>query len=103
RGMDEFARDAMGAPLRTGKLGVLSDDYVRFFHWALSLVKAAPGGGVVAMVTNSSFLEGPGHRGMRHAILRASASVDVLDLGGSSLTARRDAPDGNLFGVRPGA
>lgn len=100
--LDDFRRDAEGAPLGERKIGVLSDDYVRFFRWAAEVARAHERG-VVALVTNGSFLDGPVHRGMRAALLRWFERVDVIDLGGSALLAKGGARDGNVFGVRVGA
>src|SRR5690606_15742527 len=61
--LEDFRRDGTGARLVERKLGVLSDDYVRFFRWSAEVVRRAPGGGIVALVTNGSFLDGPVHRG----------------------------------------
>ncbi len=99
--LDDFRRDGRGAPLGERKIGVLSDDYVRFYRWAAEVVRRAPGGGVVALVTNGSFLDGPVHRGMRGALLRWFDGIDVLDLGGSALVAGDGRRDDNVFGVRP--
>ncbi|MCA9580554.1 MAG: hypothetical protein KC416_02090 [Myxococcales bacterium] len=99
----DFAHDEHGVRLREGKLGVLSDDYVRFFHWAGRLVTQAAGGGVVALVTNGSFIDGPGYRGMRARLGQWFDHLDFLDFGGSALVARAGAVDENVFGVRPGA
>ncbi|MEZ4335263.1 MAG: N-6 DNA methylase [Sandaracinaceae bacterium] len=85
--LDDFRKDADGAPLGERKLGVLSDDYVRFLRWACEQLRR-PEGGVLAMVTSSSFLDGPVHRGMRARLLEWFATVDVVDLGGSALIAR---------------
>ncbi len=103
----DFRRDDRGAPLGERKSGVLSDDYVRFFRWGAEVVRRAPGGGVLALVTNASFVDGPVHRAMRAALLRWFAWVDVLDLGGSALVARDAVGDAgagrdeNVFPVRP--
>lgn len=98
----DFRRDADGGPLGERKVGVLGDDYVRFFRWACELVRR-PEGGTLAFVTNASFLDGPVHRGMRARLLRWFARIDVVDLGGSALIARRRDRDENVFGVRPAA
>lgn len=98
----DFRRDAEGAPLGERKVGVLSDDYVRFLRWACEQLRR-PEGGALAMVTSSSFLDGPVHRGMRARFLRWFARIDVIDLGGSALVAREGGRDENVFGVRPGA
>lgn len=99
--LEDFRRDEEGVRLRERKLGVLSDDYVRFLRWGSEIVRRAPGGGVLAMVTNGSFLDGPVHRGMRAALMRWFTAIDVLDLGGNALVARDGGRDDNVFGVRP--
>jgi len=98
----DFRREPDGSPLREKKIGVLSDDYVRFVRWGAEVVRQSPGGGVLAVVTNSSWLDGPVHRGMRACLLRWFASIDIYDLGGSALLAREAGRDENVFGVRPG-
>lgn len=99
--------EALLADFREGvrgerKIGVLSDAYVRFWRWSCELARRSDGA-VVALITNASFLDGPVHRGMRAALARWFAHIDVFDLGGSSLVARAEGADENLFGVRPGA
>ena len=102
--LEDFRRDAEGRALGERKIGVLSDAYVRFWRWSCELARRADGGAVVALVTNASFLDGPVHRGMRAAMSRFFARVDVLHLGGSALVARRRGErDENLFAVRPAA
>lgn len=98
--LDDFRKDASG-PMRDRKLGVLSDAYVRFVRWALAILERSPRGGVVGFVTNASFLDGAVHRGMRTWMARTLDRIDVVDLGGSALVARRAVQDENVFGVRP--
>ncbi|MEM9193074.1 MAG: type ISP restriction/modification enzyme [Myxococcota bacterium] len=101
--LDDFRRDERGEPLGERKLGVLSDDYVRFVRWAAELLRRSAAGGALGLVTNGSYLDGPVHRGMRGALLRWFDAIDIFDLGGGSLTARNGSPDENVFGVRPPA
>jgi hypothetical protein len=101
----EFRRDHRGVSLGERRVGVLSDDYVRFFRWALEHARQAPAGALVCFVTNASFLDGPVHRGMRAALLGGFDKLELLDLGGNALLSRADGalPDDNVFGVRVGA
>ena len=101
--LEAFRMDANGAPLEERKIGVLSDAYVRFFRFCAEVIRVAPEGGVLALVTNGSYLDGPVHRGMRGALLRWFERVSVVDLGGSALVAQTKggARDENVFGVRP--
>lgn len=101
--LDDFRRTPDEEALGERKIGVLSDAYVRFLRWAVAVVERAPGGGTVAMVVSSSFLDGRVHRGMRSYLVRAFDRIDLVDLGGSALVARSGPRDENVFGVRPGA
>jgi len=98
--LSEFRCDGKGTSLGERRTGVLSDDYVRFFRWALEQARTAPRGCIVCLATNSSFLDGPVHRGMREALVKAFDYIEVLDLGGNAL--RGGARDENVFGVRVG-
>lgn len=108
--LDEFRRDADGRRLGERRAGVLSDDYVRFFRWALEQARTAPRGALVCFATNGSFLDGPVHRGMRGALLAAFDRIELLDLGGNTLLSRppsqpdaTPARDESVFGVRVGS
>ncbi|MCA9575111.1 MAG: type ISP restriction/modification enzyme [Polyangiales bacterium] len=100
--LEDFRCDMHGERLSERKLGVLSDTYVRFLRWACEAVRMAPRGGVVSLVMNGSFLDGPVHRGLRAALCRWFDGVSIWDLGGSALVAREAGRDDNVFGVRPG-
>ena len=97
-----FRCDAAGQLLAERKLGVLTDSYVRFFALCAELARERQAGAVVALVTNSSFLDGLVHRGMRARLASWFDEVEVLDLGGSALLGlSREQRDDNVFGVRP--
>lgn len=99
--LEDFRRDLDGNRLRERRIGVLSDDYIRFLRWSAELVRTAHHGGVLALVTNASFLDGPVHRAMRAVLAQWMDRIDIVDLGGSSLVARSSERDENVFGVRP--
>lgn len=99
--LEDFKKLSGGAPLDERKIGVLSDDYVRFLRWSAEIVRRAEGGGVLGLVTNGSFFDGPVHRGLRAALLRWFSELDLVDLGGSALLSRGVQRDENVFGVRP--
>lgn len=99
--LEDFKKLSGGAPLDERKIGVLSDDYIRFMRWSAELVRRAKGGGAMALVTNGSFLDGPVHRGIRAALLRWFTELDLVDLGGSALVSKGEECDENVFGVRP--
>ncbi|MBX7193212.1 MAG: hypothetical protein K1X94_14250 [Sandaracinaceae bacterium] len=100
----DFHRDERGAPLAERRRGVLADAYVRFLRWAIDAIERCGAGGVLAFVTNASYLDGPVHRGVRATLVSRFDEVRVIDLGGSALVARpAGVVDQNVFGVRPGA
>jgi hypothetical protein len=98
--MADFLRDGEGRALGERRVGALRDAYVHFWRWAAEVARRGPAGGVVLLVTNGSFLEGPVHRGMRRALLAWFDGIEVLDLGGNALVARPGRPDDNVFQVR---
>ena len=99
--LEELRCDEHGVRLDEKKLGVLSDAYVRFLAFVVALARRARGGAVIGLVTNSSYLDGPVHRGLRGVLSRTFDALDIVDLGGSALLAReRMQRDGNVFGVR---
>ncbi|MCS6798531.1 MAG: methyltransferase [Myxococcota bacterium] len=103
--LDDVRREPDGRPLNERKRGVLSESCIRFMRWCVEVVRRAPAGGVLGLVTNGSWLDGPVQRGLRAALLRWLDGIDVVDLGGNAMLSRpRGAPrDENVFGVRPSA
>lgn len=82
----------------------LSDDYVKFIRFAHHLVQKN-GCGVVAMITNNSFLDGVTHRRMRESLLETFDDVFVLNLHGDKIS-KETAPNGgvdeNVFDIQQG-
>ncbi|HEV2853150.1 MAG TPA: type ISP restriction/modification enzyme [Thermoanaerobaculia bacterium] len=71
----------------------LQDDYVKFFRFAQRKIDDA-GEGIVAFVTNHSYLDNPTFRGMRRSLLGTFDEIYVLDLHGNGKKKER-TPDGN--------
>lgn len=82
----------------------LSDDYIKFIRLAHYYVQKN-GEGIVAFITNNSFLDGIIHRGMRWQLLRAFDSIYILDLHGNAKK-HETTPDGskdeNVFNIQQG-
>ena len=82
----------------------LDDDYIKFIRCAEHFVERN-GRGVVAMITNNSFLDGVTHRQMRKHLLETFDTIRILNLHGDA-TKRERAPDGgpdqNVFNIRQG-
>jgi len=75
----------------------LSDDYVKFIRYAEHAVEKT-GYGVVAMITNNSFLDGRIHKGMREHLLKTFNEIYLVDLHGSA----KKNEEGNVFNIQQG-
>jgi len=82
----------------------LSDDYIKFIRYAEHFIEKNKTG-IVAMITNNSFLDGIIHRQMRKHLLEAFDEIYILDLHGSTKK-KETAPDGskdeNVFNIQQG-
>ena len=76
----------------------LYDPYIKAIRWASDRIG---GEGVVAFVTNNSFLDGVAFDGMRKHLAGDFDTIYILDLGGN---ARKElkVSDANVFGIRVG-
>ena len=76
----------------------LYDPYVKSLRWASDRIGKE---GIVALVTNNSFLDGTSFDGMRKHLSADFDEIYILDLGGN---ARKDklVSDANVFGIRVG-
>jgi len=96
--LDDYKKD-----LNEKKLN-LDDDYIKFIRFAHHLIEKN-GQGVVAMITNNSFLDGITHRRMRESLLQTFDHIYIVDLHGNSKRKER-APDGgkdeNVFDIQQG-
>ncbi len=82
----------------------LDDDYIKFIRFAEDMI-AKNGSGIVAMITNNSYIDGITHRQMRKHLLQTFDKIYVLDLHGNSKK-KEVAPDGgkdeNVFDIMQG-
>ena len=76
----------------------LYDPYVKAILWGLNRIGDK---GVVAFVTNNSFLEGVAFDGMRQHLAEDCDAIYILDLGGNSRKGS-NAADANVFDIRVG-
>ena len=95
---------ADGKPLGERNPKGLQDDYVKFLRFAQWRIEQS-GEGVVAFVTNHTFLDGPTFRGMRQTLLTVFDHVWILDLHGNTKR-HESSPDGskdeNVFDIQQG-
>ncbi|WP_457636843.1 type ISP restriction/modification enzyme [Oceanithermus sp.] len=93
-----------GKPLGEKNPKWLQDDYVKFLRFAQWKI-ARHGEGVVAMITNHSYLDNPTFRGMRQSLLETFDEIYILNLHGNSKK-KEKAPDGgpdeNVFDIQQG-
>jgi predicted helicase len=75
----------------------LDDDYIKFIRFAEHAVERT-GYGVVAMITNNSFIDGVTHRQMRKHLMKTFDEIYILDLHGSA----KKKEEGNVFGIEQG-
>ena len=90
---ETYAKDSK-ATLRTA----LYDPYIKAIRWALDRIGDE---GVVAFVTNNSFLDGLAFDGMRKHLAADWDTIYVLDLGGNARRGLK-VSDANVFGIRVG-
>ena len=76
----------------------LYDPYIKAIRWASDRIKEE---GIVAFVTNNSFLDGIAFDGMRKHLADDFDAIYILDLGGNARKGLK-VSDANVFGIRVG-
>ena len=96
--MDKRVRETYSHDSKATNKNALSDPYVKAIRWALDRIEDE---GVVAFVTNNSFLDGVAFDGMRKHLAEDCAAIYILDLGGNARKGVK-VSDANVFGIRVG-
>ena len=82
----------------------LDDDYIKFIRLGQNYIEKN-GSGVLAFITNNSFIDGITHRQMRRTLMDVYDKIYILDLHGNSRK-KEVAPDGskdeNVFDIMQG-
>jgi len=82
----------------------LDDDYIKFIRFAQNRIDVTKYG-ILAFITNHSFLSGLVHRQMRKSLLESFSKIQIFDLHGSVLM-KEKSPDGskdeNVFDIQQG-
>lgn len=81
------------------KKGVIQDDYVKFIKFAQWKIENHSKKGIIAYITNNSYLDGLIHRRMRESLLQSFDEIYILNLHGNK---RRGEPDENVFDIQQG-
>lgn len=93
-----------GHPLGEKNPKWLNDDYVKFIAFGQQRIEKT-GYGVLAYITNHSYLENPTFRGMRQSLMNTFNDIYILNLHGNSKK-KETAPDGskdeNVFDIQQG-
>jgi hypothetical protein len=93
-----------GVPLGEKNPKWLQNDYVKFLRFAQWEIERN-GQGIVAFITDNSYLDNPTFRGMRRSLMQTFDVIYLLDLHGNSKKKER-APDGgkeeNVFDITQG-
>ncbi len=92
-----------GQPLGEKKVW-LQDDYVKFIRFGQHRIEQT-GFGILAFITNHSYLDNPTFRGMRQSLMHTFDEIYVLDLHGSTKkkeTCPDGSPDKNVFDIQQG-
>lgn len=80
----------------------LDDDYIKFIRFGEHLIEKN-GEGILAFITNNSFIDGITHRQMRKHLMETFDHIYIVDLHGSSKK-KETAPDGskdeNVFDIQ---
>ena len=82
----------------------LSDDYIKFIRYGQYLIEKNKSG-ILAYISNNSFIDGLIHRQMRKTLLGCFDKIYILDLHGSSKkkeTMPDGGNDGNVFDIQQG-
>ena len=82
----------------------LSDDYVKFIRYAQYFIDRNKNG-IVAMITNNSFIDGITQKQMRASLMQSFDKIYIYDLHGSSKRKEKaldGSPDENIFNIQQG-
>ncbi len=82
----------------------LDDDYIKFIRYGQHFIDKN-GSGILAYISNNSFIDGITHRQMRKTILTSFDKVYIIDLHGSAKkneTALDGSKDENVFDIQQG-
>lgn len=82
----------------------INNDYIKFVRFAQWRIERT-GEGILAFITDHSYLDGPTFRGVRESLLSVFDEVFILDLHGNSKKQERSPDDGvdhNVFTITQG-
>ncbi|MFW6257781.1 MAG: type ISP restriction/modification enzyme, partial [Prolixibacteraceae bacterium] len=97
--MQDYKKD-----LNERNIQPLSDDYIKFIRYGQHFIEKN-GEGILAYISNNSFIDGLIHRQMRKSLLETFDKIYILDLHGNSKkkeVCEDGRPDQNVFDIMQG-
>ncbi len=97
--MDDYKKN-----LNERNIQPLSDDYIKFIRYGQQYIDKN-GEGILAFITNNSYLDGVIHHSMRESLYNSFNRIYILDLHGSMKRKeimQDGTPDENIFDIQPG-
>ena len=98
KSMDKSIEDTYAKDSKATLRSQLYDPYVKAIRWSLDRIGEE---GVVAFITNNSFVEGLAFDGMRKHLAADCDAIYILDLDGNARKGLK-VSDANVFGIRVG-
>ncbi len=86
------------------QIQALSDDYVKFIRFAEWRIEQT-GNGIIGLITNHGYLNGPLFRDMRRKLLESFSEIFIIELHGDSRVGENtpdDTKDENVFDIQQG-
>ena len=98
--LDKKISDSYAKNSSANSVKALYDPYIKAFRWATDGIADNPDGGIVAFISNGSWLDGIGQDGFRACLETEFTDIYVLNLRGNARTSgeQRRKESGNVFG-----
>ena len=98
--LDDRVSETYAKASRATNKNALSDPYIKAIRWASDRIKEE---GIVALVTNSGFVDGLAADGVRWHLAKDFDEIYILDLGGNvRKNPKLSGTTNNVFGIIPG-
>ncbi len=82
----------------------LDDDFIKFIRWAQWRIEQT-GYGILAFITNNTYIDGITHRQMRESLMNMFSEIFIVNLHGNSNKQEKTTdgiPDENVFDIKQG-
>jgi predicted helicase len=98
--MDKRVTETYARDSKAQNKNALRDPYIKAIRWASDRIGSE---GVIALVTNSGFIDSIGADGMRQHLTQQFDGIYILDLGGNvRRNPKLSGTTHNVFGIKPG-